>query len=216
MISKRLGVPSQELLNPADASWSQAPEEAVLLTPTPLAQQPSASLREVWKDIPHGKVQVVRVRSAHNGVRLFFRLEWDDAAPDEEITDITAFPDAAGVLFPLWGEPDVGTMGSADAPVNAWYWRADFSQPRSITAGGTGTTVRHLTDDVQANGIWADGKWRVVIGRVFAAQGTGESAVPLSPGKAVKAGFAVWEGSSGERAGFKAFSPQWIDLSIEA
>lgn len=215
MISKRLATPSQKLLDPADEGWSSAPEERVTLAPTPLAQQPSTTLKELWKNIAYGRIGEVRVRSAHNGLRLFFRLEWEDPVPSEEITDIDVFPDAAGVLFPLWGEPDVATMGSTDAPVNAWYWRADFSQPRSVTAGGTGTAVRRLTNDLVAHGFWREGRWRVVIGRAFAADGTGEYAVPLAPGRKTKVAFAVWEGSNGERAGFKAFSPQWVELYIE-
>jgi complex iron-sulfur molybdoenzyme family reductase subunit gamma len=215
MMSKRLGVPSEKLMDPLDESWSSAPEEAVTLAPTPLAQQPSTTLRSLWKEVAYGAVSEVRVRAAHNGVRLLFRLEWGSEGPVQEITEINVFPDAAGVLFPLWGQPDISSMGSADAPVNAWYWRADFSKPRSVTAGGTGTAVRRLTEDVVAQGSWSEGRWRVVIGRAFAAAGTGEYAAPLAPGRNTKVGFAVWTGSNSERAGFKAYTPLWIDLSIE-
>ncbi len=62
----------------------------------------------------------------------------------------------------------------------------------------------------------AIGVWRLVIGRPFSVPESAEEAVPLEPGKKVKVGFAVWEGSIGERAGFKAYSQEWRELEIEA
>ena len=43
-----------------------------------------------------------------------------------------------------------------------------------------------------------------------------DEAVQLAPGGAVKIGFAVWEGSNGERAGVKSFSKEWRELALEA
>ena len=37
----------------------------------------------------------------------------------------------------------------------------------------------------------------------------------LEAGGSTKVAFAVWEGGSGERAGIKAFSKQWRELTLE-
>src|SRR3989304_183616 len=64
----------------------------------------------------------------------------------------------------------------------------------------------------QARGRWLDGRWEVVFARPLQADGEG---VRLAPGKAAKVAFAVWEGSSQERAGIKSFSKRWQGLEIE-
>jgi DMSO reductase family type II enzyme heme b subunit len=40
--------------------------------------------------------------------------------------------------------------------------------------------------------------------------------VSLTPGTASKVAFAVWQGGNQERAGIKAFSPDWQELQIDA
>jgi DMSO reductase family type II enzyme heme b subunit len=45
-----------------------------------------------------------------------------------------------------------------------------------------------------------------------APQGT----VALAPGAVSKIAFAVWQGSDQERAGLKAFSPDWQELELDA
>ena len=87
------------------------------------------------------------------GTDIFFRLSWEDASQNTEITDTLQFPDGCGVLMPLsGGDPPIDEMGSKDAPVNAWFWRADFKDgPRNTVARGLGTK-RHLDFSTQAGG----------------------------------------------------------------
>lgn len=187
-----------------------------MLAPTPIDQQPTEFLRTAWADATYGAVTELRVRAAHNGVRLFFHLEWDDPTQDTQITDIDVFTDGAGILFPLRGDAAIESMGSVDQPVNAWYWRADFGdEPKNVTSGGTGNSVRYEAGSLEVRSRWSDAKWTVVFGRPFTIEESPDIAVPLTPGKAAKVGFAVWEGSNGERGGFKAFSEEWQELEIE-
>jgi len=106
-------------------------------------------------------------------------------------------------------------MGSADAPVNAWYWRASMAEEddaQNLIARGAGTAEQTPKSFSQARGRWLDGRWEVVFARPLQAEGEG---VRLAPGKAAKVAFAVWEGSSQERAGIKSFSKRWQELEIE-
>ena len=92
------------------------------------------------------------VRAAHNGERLYFHLSWTDETNDKAIRDTDQFADAAAVLFPVNGDAPLQSMGSPQAPVNAWYWRPDLEEPFSITAQGTGTTRRTQDPELGASG----------------------------------------------------------------
>ena len=217
MLAKRVAVASKNLLDPEAAEWQEAPLEIIATAATPIANQPNDYLKISWQNREFGVIKELRVRVLHNGMRIFFRLEWDDPTPNYSVTEDTVFTDGAGILFPLRGDADITTMGSVDQTVNAWFWRADFDdQPKNVTAGGVGTSQRLEGGSLSAKSRWADGVWRLVIGRPFNVPESADEAVPLEPGKKVKVGFAVLEGSVGERAGFKAFSQEWRELEIES
>jgi DMSO reductase family type II enzyme heme b subunit len=142
----------------------------------------------------------------------------EDATPNREIVDTNVFPDACGILMPLGGgDPPIDEMGSAAAPVNAWYWRASApEEARNVVAGGLGTTRATAQSPVRARSLWEDGAWAVVFTRPLTVSGQAQEATPLAAGGAVKVGFAVWEGSNGERAGLKSFSREWRELTLDA
>jgi DMSO reductase family type II enzyme heme b subunit len=159
------------------------------------------------------------VQAAHNGTDVFFRLTWEDDTQNMEITDINTFADGCGILIPIKGgdPPPIDEMGSKDLPVNAWFWRADFKDgPRNTFAKGLSSTEFSKKCPIQAKGVWGQGVWTVVFARALAVPEHIEEAVQLAPGAAVKIGFAVWEGSNGERAGVKSFSKEWRELALEA
>ena len=64
----------------------------------------------------------------------------------------------------------------------------------------------------EARSRWYRGRWQVVFSRPMSVPG---DAVRLSVNKAAKVAFAVWEGSSQERAGLKSFSKGWQELNIQ-
>jgi len=215
MQSLRVQASVERLLDPGSSEWAQAPETVVPMQQTPAGAQPSVYARDAWQNRPYGRVPQVRARTLHNGTNIFFRLEWDNPTPSNEIRDINVFADACGILLPIRGDALISSMGSPEQPVEAWRWRAD--QPNSalkVTATGLGTARRQGADSLQAQSVWQDGRRIVVITRAFAPSSPGESA-PLKPGSAAKIGIAVWEGANQERAGIKAFSGTWIDVTIQ-
>ena len=213
MQAKKLDVPTDSLLDPLSSRWNEVSQETVALEGTPVQLQPSRYLRAKWSDRPTGSVRALGVRAAHNGRQIFFQLEWRDAAPNREYTD-RGFPDAAGILFPINGAARLQTMGSPEAPVNAWYWRADSDAARNLVASGLGTVEDAGEGRLSAGSSWADGVWKVVLSRPI--RGPRKTpAVHFRADRQVQVAFAVWEGAAGERGGIKSFSNAWRPLSLE-
>ena len=61
--------------------------------------------------------------------------------------------------------------------------------------------------------VFHGGRWAVVFRRVMAADGP--EVVSFEPGKSYRTALAVWSGANAERAGLKAFSPEWVELLLE-
>jgi len=212
--AQRVTAGDAALLDPASPQWDGVRASELTLQPTPITAQPSLYVQEKWKETPYGVTRRLAVRAAHNGERLYFHLSWPDETNDEAIHDTDQFADAAAVLFPVNGDAPLQSMGSPQAPVNAWYWRPDLEQPLSITAQGTGTTSRTQDPELSASGIHSRGAWRVVIRRRL--DSPQPEYVSLQPGAPGKVGFAVWQGSNQERGGLKAVTLDWQQLEIEA
>ena len=107
-------------------------------------------------------------------------------------------------------------MGAIGMAVNAWYWRADENGGgRHVLAEGLGTSRTLAEDQVRSNGVYENGRWRVVITRALEVQSS-ENPAQLEPGQSTGFGVAIWEGGHGERAGIKAISgDDWIELNLE-
>jgi DMSO reductase family type II enzyme heme b subunit len=218
MECKKVTASREKLLDPAAADWSSIPGETLKMAATPLANQPSEYIKASRDEHKIGKVKSLMVQSAHNGSDIFFRLTWEDTEADRTITDNNIFPDGCGILMPLnGGDPPIDEMGSKENGVNAWFWRADFEdKARNTVAHGLGTTQFTEKCAVQTKSLFGQGAWAIVFVRPLAVPDQKDEAVQLAPGKAVKIGFAVWEGSNGERAGLKSFSKEWRELALEA
>ena len=134
------------------------------------------------------------------------------------MTDSNVFPDGCGILMPLaGGNPSIDEMGSKDAPVNAWFWRADDEDvARNVVAQGLGTTESTERSPIRARAKWGQGAWAVVFARALAVPEQKSETVQLAAGTSVQVAFAVWEGSNGERGGIKSFSKEWRTLTLEA
>lgn len=216
MLVKKVALDSKALLDPASPEWEKVAVETISMGGTPLAGQPSRYIRTVWADRSIGAVRFLNVRGVHNGQDLLLRLEWKDESRDEDFLS-RGFPDGAAVLFPLNGDAPLATMGSEEAPVNAWFWRADQPEAaRNVQASGIGSVEDTEKSRIAARSQWKDGTWCVVLSRPLAVADQKGEAVELTAGSSTKVAFAVWEGSSGERAGVKAFSNQWRELSLES
>ncbi len=215
MKAVKLQLATRTLLNPGAAQWGKVPAEDLRMGATPLHLQPSPYVRAAWSGKPLGAVRSLKVQAAHNGQDILFRLEWADDTQNGDYGDGSVFPDAAGVLFPLNGDAPIQTMGSDKAPVNAWFWRASFTDERAqnIVAHGLGTVEATEKSAVQARARWQDGRWQLVFARPLAANGA--KGVQLKGKTPTKVAFAVWEGASQERAGLKSFSKEWQELLID-
>jgi DMSO reductase family type II enzyme heme b subunit len=216
MLTKRVKAKSADLLDPGNQAWGQAPASTVVLSPTPLEMQPTEYVRVSWTGRPYGNAASIQARSLHNGDQIFFRLVWQDDSEDAKIADINQFVDAAAVLFPIASDAPLIGMGSKGKPVNAWLWRADWEQPKNVAAEGMGSTQRRDDPALAANARHQRGRWDVIITRPLNGKGSPAGTVALRPGTSTKIAFAVWQGANQERAGIKAFSPDWQELQIEA
>src|SRR3989304_5411148 len=215
MLTKRVKAKSGDLLDPASQTWKQAGASTVVLSPTPLEVQPSEYVRVSWTGRPYGTAASMRVSSLHNGDQIFFRLVWQDDSQDVKIADINQFVDAAAVLFPLVEDAPLIGMGIKGKPVNAWFWRADWEQPKNVAAEGMGSTQRRDDPALAATARHQRGRWDVIIARSLNGKGSPAGTGALRAGAATKIAFAIWQGANQERAGIKAFSPAWQDLQIE-
>lgn len=219
MECSKIDASAEQLLDPSNAAWNAIPGESLEMAATPLANQPSEYIKASRDERKIGKVHELKVQSAHNGSEIFFRLSWSDDTKNRAITDTNMFPDGCGILMPVnGGDPPIDEMGSKDAPVNAWFWRADLEgdEAHNTVAHGLGTTQFSKNSPIRARAAWDADAWAVVFVRPLAVPELPEEATQLTPGGAVKIGFAVWEGSNGERAGVKSFSKEWRDLTLSA
>lgn len=216
MLVKRVDVNGDVLGNPAASVWSVAKGETVALMQAPAAMQPTKYIAAKWQEKPYGQTKSLEVKALRNADEIAFRLEWLDPTKNDQRIENTDFPDAAAMLFPL-SENAPLFMGMEGAPVNLWYWRADHpARARSDVATGIGTS--RVVDDtsISAQAVHGNGRWSIVMRRALRVEKEAASAIQIVPGQALRTSFAVWEGSNLERAGIKAFSPAWLDLTVEA
>jgi mono/diheme cytochrome c family protein len=112
------------------------------------------------------------------------------------------------------------TVQSEAAFVTGWGAGNIVSDPlrgsaaEDLAAQGFGSLRARPSDDqaVSARGVYSTGSYRVVLRRSLA--GSGVRAVSLRPGSMVPVGFAVWNGSAGDRDGKKSVTI-WQELWIE-
>ena len=212
----RVDAKDEELLSPDSKAWQEAPVNEVVLSPTPLEMQPTEYIRVVRDGRPYGVLSSMKVSALHNGNSVFFHLVWQDGSEDGPIKDINQFADAAAVMFPMVEDAPLIGMGIKGKPVNVWLWRADWERAKNVAAEGMGTTVRRDDPALSSAARHTDGQWDLIVARSLNGKGAPQGTVALAPGTVTKIAFAVWQGSEQERAGLKAFSPDWQELELDA
>lgn len=219
LICKKTSKGTSELLDSGSAFWKSSSKMTVATTATPLANQPSPYIKGVYDENKIGAVKELKVATVHNKKNIFFYFEWASASPNTEIGDINVFPDGLGVLFPFKDieKTQIKEMGSKEYPTNSWYWRPDFKEkPKNQVAHGLSTSEYTKKSSVTSHSGWNSKTWRLVMTRPLSVSGKDEESVQLKPGGKIGVGFAVWEGSNGERGGVKAFSKEWRELVLDA
>ena len=109
-------------------------------------------------------------------------------------------------------------MGTEGAPVNIWHWRADRPKAaRNNIAEGIGTSrLTNAAPVVSTQAAHLGGRWALVFRRVLASDTPAAAAAQFTPGASHRLAVALWSGANAERAGLKAFSPEWVELELEA
>jgi DMSO reductase family type II enzyme heme b subunit len=210
----RVDEPSAALLDADAPAWTRLPSRRIALMPAPVGLAAGVSL-QLSLSVDHGKVPSLSTRMAHDGETLSIRLSWADAQRDDVIDDLDRFVDAAAVMFPLAGNPNPLTMGEEGAPVNAWLWKADRSEPFDVIARGYSTSQRRPAgaSGLVARSVHRDSRWAVVFQRPLRAAG-GDFVAFQADGSA-RIAFAVWEGSNADRAGQKAVTAEFLELKLD-
>lgn len=106
------------------------------LTVKRVPQTPNHPTADDWKTVPathiqtaplwwrEGAVADLHVQAVHDGKSLALRLSWSDSSQNERAVKPEEFEDMGAVeLYQGQAEPFLG-MGSADAPIDLWQWRA--------------------------------------------------------------------------------------------
>lgn len=208
----RTAASGSTLLDPNSSAWGTVTPVTMELFPTPVAIAAAVSPFMALSN-DHGKVSRLEATALHNGNEIAVRLRWN-SKEKSEIRNLDQFADAAAIMFGMTADAVAVTMGSAGNPVNSWLWRAGGGDPFDVLAEGYGTSVRRKSSEskLQARSDHRDGRWSVAFLRPLRV---GDGFARIAAGGRSRVAFAVWEGSSSERAGKKAFSGDFVDLELE-
>lgn len=197
--------------DPDDIIWERLPEYRVQVLPAP-GVHPSVDLRVDYDDPGY----YVYVHLARTSERLYVRMRWRDDTQDTATTK-DSFRDAAAVQFSLGDDSTSYLMGSGpqDA-VNIWYWPGDGTAVQNLAAGGYGSTTILRSQTVTGDAVYEENsgdpnEWAVVMSRPLAVGGDYEASLRRFE---VPVAFAVWQGSDGQRDGFKHVSDGWVILDM--
>jgi hypothetical protein len=102
---------------PVDDPWAEIWE-------TTSAEIVPLSAQNIAPPFGGGTVSAVTARALHDGQRMYFLVEWDDAGADTSVAGNNLFSDAAALQFPIGDGEAPYTMGGAGLPVNIWQWKA--------------------------------------------------------------------------------------------
>lgn len=201
---------------PSDALWDKAAISGFYLFPqmftSPKTYTPS--------------VVSVSVKALYNAGEIAFLIEWDDPTNSMpwdpkaiEVADGELFADSAAIQFPSgqrkpFERPYFGMGGPK--PVTIWQWKGAASidsgqTTRVIDARGVKNINPRLADGLlTANGIYDNGKWRVVMKGPL--KGTDKDPV-FEEGGFTPVAFALWDGSNGDIGGRHLMTGwQWMTL----
>lgn len=174
----------------------------------------SKYIGETMNEAKYGRIRELLAGACRDDEKIAIVMQWEDKSKDCALLSYESFVDACAVMFPIKEYASVMTMGSENAPVNIWLWRAD-GRVYDVISRGLGTTKRRdpKTSGLVASGYYSEGKWTVVFIRSLAVENP-EEYVDLSPPKTTGIAFAVWDGSNRERGPLKAYSGDFIGLEV--
>ncbi|MDY7082121.1 MAG: ethylbenzene dehydrogenase-related protein [Halobacteria archaeon] len=203
-----------ETPSPNSGVWDETPSYEVTMAPVPVnSVDTSKYVRDTIAENDIGAVGEIGVEGVHDGERVAIKMSWRDASRNDKVDSTSDFADKASVAFPVSEGASVMTMGSERAPLNAWYWRADRTEPYDVLAKGFGSTERRepVESGLRCSSEYDAGGWNVVFSRRLAI-GSEEYA---NISRRTEVAFAVWEGSNRERGPLKSYSGEFRGLVLE-
>ena len=228
LLSKR--VEGEVPLDPNSSVWRDAPPLHV-----PLMGQVIA-----WPRWQNHSVDLITVRSVHNGKELAFLLQWDDPTEDRvhkdfkvpldpedsyvKVVDLprkpNTFRDQLALQFPV--KPVEGSVkphffwGNRQRPVHLMVWRADQETVEEVNARGPFAELTPQPAEAQqgrAKSSWKDGQWNLVVVRPLKTGDKDDA--QFGEGRLIPMAFNVWDGTNGEHGLIMSLSP-WYYVILEA
>lgn len=200
---------------------------------------PTAPLR--WR---RDGVFEVFVRAAHDGERLAVQLQWADATRNDRALDGSRFADGAAVQLTAAMDAPLIAMGSDNAPVDIWHWKA--FRPENIAgaldlldsqrASGVQGPLPGLTCPARrgeavvvhgagsmpqqrggGRGFSVQAEWRDgrwTVVMTRALRAQGNGELALHPGDTLSFALAIWNGSIDTSPASKAIT-NWHELELQ-
>lgn len=100
---------------------------------------------------------------------------------------------------------------------DAGNWRAQRTRStpvENMVALGYNTLTHQEQQPVLGRGVWANGRWKVVLVRALQTGLAGDAT--FASAQKLSVNFAAWDGASAERGARKAVSLAWHELQLEA
>ncbi|HFC54190.1 MAG TPA: c-type cytochrome [Gammaproteobacteria bacterium] len=197
--------------DPDDPRWRDAPPVALRLVPNVIREE------RLFTPLNDS----ITVRAVYDDRHIAFLLEVNDrtdSRPGEPVSteiqdeNLELYPDAFAIQFPRADafssapvvEKPLYRHGDPGHPVTIWYWNAGSVEPeeppRALLLEGSGPGKKLAARegaDLQAEGRWQEGRWRVMMKRPRDPGQSGD--VPFTEGEFIPISFANWDGSNGEK-----------------
>jgi hypothetical protein len=196
-------------------TWKDATKDAVMHTDkfrdAVAVMVPVAESTDIAMGEPGGR-----------GLILHWKADWQEDI-DKGFQDIAQlYPNAWTDWYPFVpGEPpyDITAWTNPEARryMTGWVVGNPRSQPQKRVsveeqvAEGFGSLTTTPRQNAIGKGVYANGEWKVVIARPFAAGDPNDPS--WGPGKKTLAAFAVWDGAKGEIGARKGYV-DWVPMTV--
>lgn len=201
--------------DPRGALWARVAEAEVDMKIAPPVHPSIALSQQAAAPAAKSPLQV-RIGALTDRKRLYLRLRWKDRTQDIRRA-AGFFPDAAAVEVPIAAAETSVMMGTPERPVAIWRWDAATNAVEALAAGSPGTLTRSTDAGLSGAGAYralgdaAGSEWCVVIAHEL--DDSGENPLELRKRQTFPAAFAIWQGSDGQRGGYKRVS-DWVSVRL--
>lgn len=168
-------------------------------------------------------IDSVNVKSFYNDTEVAFLFIWDDRTnntEEQENEDFgKTFEDAIAIQFPVKVPQDPTApkpyfLWGGKKAVYLWQWKASaVNSVTELTAKGiTNAEVQEVQGDIQAEGKYTDGQYRLWVKRALKTDDKKD--LQIEPGVFVPIAFSVWDGANGDIDTKRVIS-SWYSFVLE-